>query len=532
MENDIRLPPTIEAQVYLAAIIENSDDAIVSKDMNGFITSWNKSAQRIFGYSATEAVGKHITLIIPQDRLHEEDKIISALRSGNRIDHFETWRRRKDGTLVPVSVTVSPIRDREGVIIGASKIARDISERINAEKAVQDSAQKKDEFLANMSHELRTPMNAVIGIANLLQSMDDLPEKAKTFVGTLKISADNLLELINDLLDFAKIESGAVELDQVEFCLAEQVEKVISVTNVRAREKGLNLYVLVDPELNGRGFIGDPLRLHQVLMNIVSNAIKFTDKGSVQVYVDSMPGPEADKPIIRIKVTDTGIGIHPEKLGQVFDKFMQADTSITRRYGGSGLGLSIAKAFVEKMGGSISVSSQLGIGSTFTVSLPIQTSGNVSEKKIFSANTVPKAPSHNRNVLVVEDYEPNVLVVGAMLDMLGYDYDVAENGFEALRKFGQNNYDVILMDLQMHELDGLESTRLIRKIEGEKGITKTPIIAMTAHVREQDKNKCFEAGMDDFIPKPFEPSVLSEKINRFIDFKKKVHDITVDVKEG
>ncbi|MDB5490688.1 MAG: sensor hybrid histidine kinase [Micavibrio sp.] len=510
---------------YLSAIIESSDDAIVSKNLNSIITSWNKSAERIFGYSAEEAVGKHISLIIPTERLGEEDKIISTLRSGERVDHFETWRRRKDGKLIPISVTVSPIRDSKGTIVGASKVARDISDRIEAERAILDAAQKKDEFIANMSHELRTPMNAVIGLSNLLMVMDDLPPKAKMFIDTLKLSADNLLDLINDLLDFAKIENGAVELDQIEFSLAEQVEKVISMANVRAREKGINLYVQYEPVLNRKTFVGDPLRLHQILMNLVSNAIKFTDKGSVQVSLTTTEATEPNIMKVNLTVTDTGIGIQADKVERVFDKFMQADSSITRRYGGSGLGLAITKAFVEKMGGTIGVTSEYGVGSTFTVTLPLKFTEASSTVQSFSVNIAPELPKHDRNVLIVEDYEPNVLVVASMLEGLGYSYETAQNGFEALRKFGQNQYDVILMDLQMHELDGLEATRMIRKIEMEKNITKTPIVAMTAHVRDQDKNKCFEAGMDDFIPKPFDPALLAQKLARFIDFKQKLKDL-------
>lgn len=221
------------ASAYLAAIIESSDDAIISTDLNGFITSWNKSAEQIFGYSAEEAVGRHITLIIPAEHL-EEDKILNTLRTGNRIEHYETIRRHKDGHLIPVSLTVSPIRDSEGNIVGASKISRDISERINAENAIIEISRKKDEFLANMSHELRTPMNAVIGLATLLKSMPSLPETAKKYVDTLKLSADNMMDLINDLLDFAKIESGSIEMETIAFNLAEQIEKAVNVINVKS----------------------------------------------------------------------------------------------------------------------------------------------------------------------------------------------------------------------------------------------------------------------------------------------------------
>lgn len=509
------------ASAYLGAIIESSDDAIIAKDLNGFVTSWNKSAERIFGYTAKEMIGRHITLIIPAERLSEEDKILTTLKTGKRIDHFETWRRHKDGHLVPVSLTVSPIRDVAGNIIGASKVSRDISDRINAEAALKETGRKKDEFLANMSHELRTPMNAVIGLSNILKQMDDLPEKAVKYIDTLKLSADNLMELINDLLDFAKIEADSFDLDSTDFNLAEQVEKVISVINVKAREKNLKLHVNYASNLN-HNYIGDPLRIHQIMMNLLSNAVKFTERGYIEVDVSGVVDETANVTTITIKVSDTGIGIQEDKLKNIFDKFTQADSSITRKYGGSGLGLAITKACVEKMHGTISVESEYGVGSTFTAVIPLENSSNTASVKNFSASKAPNDPFVHKNILLVEDYEPNVLVAGSLLEDLGYDYDVAPNGFEALRKFVHGQYDVILMDIQMHELDGLEATRRIRKIEKEKGLSRTPVIALTAHVRDQDKNMCLEAGMDDFIPKPFETALLRQKVARFIHRNKEI----------
>jgi PAS domain S-box-containing protein len=517
------------ASAYLGAIIESSDDAIISKDLNGFITSWNKSAERIFGYTGEEVIGRHITLIIPTERFSEEDKILATLKAGDRVDHFETVRRNKYGRMVPVSLTVSPIKDSAGNVVGASKVARDISERIMVQTALEESARKKDEFLANMSHELRTPMNAVIGLASLLKVMDGLPEKAVKFVDTLKISADNLMALINDLLDFAKIEAGSVELEEVEFSLAQQIEKAISVSNVRAREKGLALYVNYASSLN-RHYFGDPLRIHQVLMNLLSNAIKFTERGSVEIEINGDAEAGTGTTLVAFRISDTGIGIAEDTLATIFDKFSQADSSITRRFGGSGLGLAICKALIDKMGGTISVDSQVGVGTTFIVKLPLKNSQKSSSVESFSASSAPILPVNIKNVLLVEDYEPNVMVAGAMLDQLGYDYEVARNGFEALRKFVRGRYDVILMDVQMNELDGLDATRRMRRMESEKNLHHTPVVAMTAHVREQDKDKCLDAGMDDFIPKPFDPQVLAQKIGRYIHMNKKIEQIETAAK--
>lgn len=500
------------SSAYLGAIVESSDDAIISKDLKGFITSWNKSAERIFGYKADEAIGRHITLLIPSERLDEEDKIIAAIKRGERVHHFETMRRHKDGHLIPVSLTISPIRDVTGEIIGASKISRDISQRVATEEALRQLSLKKDEFLANMSHELRTPMNAVIGLSNLLKGMD-LPEPARKFIDTLKISADNLMDLINDLLDFARLESDSIEFESIEFDLAEQIEKAISVINVKAREKNLSLHVHYSASL-GRNFIGDPLRIHQVIMNLLSNAVKFTDHGSIEMDISGTPD-DRDMTVVTLKVSDTGVGIARDKLNSIFEKFTQSDSSITRRFGGSGLGLAIVKGFIEKMNGTITVNSELGIGSTFIVTLPMK-SGTKSSRSAPIGHIGHSVSVEHKNILLVEDYEPNILVAGALLERLGYEYDIARNGFEALRRINHCRYDAILMDVQMHELDGLEATRRIRRIEKEKGLSSIPIIAMTAHVREQDKSKCVEAGMDDFIPKPFNPDELRTTLSRYV----------------
>lgn len=498
---------------YLGAIIESSDDAILSKDLNGIITSWNISAERIFGFTTEETVGQHITMLIPTERLPEEEQILRQLRAGNRIEHFETMRRHKNGTLIPVSLTVSPIRDSLGTVIGASKVLRNISERIEIQKALKEMSQKKDEFLANMSHELRTPMNAVIGLTNLLKASKTLSERDQKFVETLKVSADNLMELINDLLDFAKIDADSLQFEHIEFSLAEQVQKVITIMSVRAQEKGLKLHLSYAPTLDCK-YWGDPLRIHQILANLISNAVKFTHKGRVEVMIDGTKESNGSTHIT-FAVRDTGVGIPQDKMHLIFDKFTQADPSTTRQFGGSGLGLAITKGLVEGMGGTIGVQSEMNIGTTFTVMLTLK-NGEPEAPLDFSAEEAPTQNALHKHILVVEDYEPNILVITAMLDQSHYTYDVVRNGNDALRKFHTNTYDVILMDVQMPELDGFETAQKIRQLEASVGLEPTTIIAMTAHVREQDKKKCTASGMDDFIPKPFEPEMLESKLTRYI----------------
>ncbi|MEI9904410.1 MAG: ATP-binding protein [Asticcacaulis sp.] len=493
----------------LAAIVESSDDAIIGKTLDGIITSWNASAARIFGYTVAEALGQHITLIIPDDRRDEELVIIGKVRAGQRVDHFETKRRHKAGGLIDISLTVSPILDERGRIIGASKIARDVTDQRRTEALLAETSRRKDEFLANMSHELRTPMNAIIGIAHLLTVSQGLSPKDQRLVSMLKQSSDSLMGLINNLLDFSRLESGSLHMEMTEFDLAALIEKAVMLVEVPAREKGLKFDFISDPALMDC-YVGDSLRLQQVLTNLLANAVKFTEHGGIEVHVH-VKDRQADTTTVLIDVSDTGIGIEPDKVGVIFDKFMQADASTTRRFGGSGLGLSICKALVEGMGGRISVVSRPEVGSTFTVELPL---GNAAVQA--PAGRKGAAPRVRKNVLVVDDYEPNIVVVTSMLENLGYDYDVAQNGLEAVRRAERGGYDVILMDVQMPGMDGFESTRRIRALESEGDKAATPIVAMTAHVLDKDKAQCYEAGMNNFIPKPFEPALLKDVLAGYI----------------
>jgi CheY-like chemotaxis protein len=352
-----------------------------------------------------------------------------------------------------------------------------------------------------MSHELRTPMNAIIGLSHILSLSEVLGPREQQCVAMLRQSADGLLTLINDLLDFSKIDQGIIEIESVEFSLSEVVGNVVKLMGVRAREKGFDVRLDYDPAA-GDLYIGDPFRVQQILNNLIGNAVKFTDHGGVTISVR----PEDNRLWhgVVIEVADTGIGIAAEKLDLIFEKFTQADSSMTRKYGGSGLGLSICKALVERMDGTVTAASTPGLGSIFTVRLPLERS--------LREVAAPAEPPRDRGrcgVLIVDDYEPNVLVVSCLLDEMELSYDVAHTGMEALRKAMATDFDVILMDVQMPGMDGYECTRRIREMEQEKGLDQVPIIAMTAHVRAVDRSACLEAGMTDFIAKPFLPSDLA-----------------------
>lgn len=391
-------------------------------------------------------------------------------------------------------------------------ILRETAVRLNvALEEAHKASRAKTDFLANMSHEIRTPMNAVIGLTSiLLQS--ETAEKNQLFLKTLKTSADQLMTLINDMLDFSRIESGLVELERDWFSPCELLRSCLSVISVEARRKHLSLVSHEDCSVRCEVY-EDIQRVRQILMNLLSNAVKFTAQGrvSVRCVIDTTD----DGDVLEICVRDTGIGIPPEKARAIFDKFTQADSSISKRFGGTGLGLSISRSLAELMGGAIVVESEVNVGSTFTLRIPVQTrqrDGCIDEqagKGPVSAVTDP------HRILLVEDNPTNVMVATGLLEQLGYSVDVADCGRDALEKSAQARYDLILMDVQMSEMDGYETTRRIRARENGDG-RRVPIIAMTAHAFSDHKDLCLQAGMDDFLPKPFKLENLSEKIRSLI----------------
>ena len=403
-------------------------------------------------------------------------------------------------------------------------------ERFRVEKELRGALEQaqsaniaKSEFLANMSHEIRTPMNAVVGLSNLLQAHDLPVAKQQEFIRTLQLSSQHLLQLINDLLDITKLETREMKLDEGEFSLGQMLTEVVSIQQVRAKEKGVLLLLQYDDRGSDR-FIGDPMRLKQVLINLIGNAIKFTHAGHVAVTCNLMPPTPEGESICHLDVTDTGIGIAPEHLGTIFNKFTQADTSITRKYGGTGLGLSITKTLVDLMNGTISVQSTPGKGSRFSLELPFKIVGGAAAAAVSAPIeytkptlvTDTKQPSGEPiKILLVEDYWANVLVATSILDNLGFQYEVAENGLEAVRRYTEGRFDAVLMDVQMPDMDGIAATHAIRDLEKREARRHTPIIGMTAHALKGDRERCLASGMDDYISKPFQPSELEEKLRYY-----------------
>ena len=359
------MPDRSESEARLAAIVASSADAIVSKDLNGRITSWNAAAERMFGYTAAEAVGQSITMVIPRERLNEEVEVLSRIRAGLSVEHFHTIRRHKDGTAIDISLTVSPIRNANGEVIGASKIARDITEQLRQRKVVEEASRLKDEFLAVLSHELRTPLNTVLGYARLLRREDkrmtgELRERA---FDALERNADALTLLVNDLLDTSRVVAGKLRLELLPCALDEIVMQAVETIRPPAEAKGISVEVTLEPGLT---VLADRDRLQQVIWNLLSNAVKFTPAGGqIDVRARSQPGCAA------VSVQDTGIGIAADHLPFVFQRFWQANTGPSRAFGGLGIGLALARHLTELHGGEISaVSHGPGHGSIFTVSLP------------------------------------------------------------------------------------------------------------------------------------------------------------------
>ena len=361
-------PDRLEREALrLAAIVSSSDDAIISKDLNGIIQTWNRGAERIFGYTADEVIGKSITIIIPEDRLDEETEVLRRIRAGLSVEHFETIRRRKDGSPINISLTVSPVKTPEGRVVGASKIARDVSEQLRLRAAAEDASRMKDEFLAVLSHELRTPLNTVLGYARMLRQDEDearMPEDLRRrALEALERNADTLSRLVNDVLDTSRVVTGKLRLI-FETCVIDQlIEEAVETVRPAAEVKDVSIERRLEHNL---AVMGDRDRLLQVVWNLLSNAVKFTPAGG-SIVVEA----RRESGVVQISVADTGVGIRPDDLPLVFQRFWQAHTGVSREFSGLGIGLALARHLVELHGGTIHAESPgVGHGATFTVALP------------------------------------------------------------------------------------------------------------------------------------------------------------------
>jgi PAS domain S-box-containing protein len=508
------LPPGFDSpEHFLAAIINSSDDAIVTKNLDGIVTSWNKGAERLFGYRADEMIGQPILKVIPPDRKSEEPAILQRLRNGERVDHFDTRRMHKDGHEFDVSLTISPVKNRAGEIVGASKIARDITLQKQAERVLatanEETARQnrqKDEFLTTLSHELRTPLQSIIGWVQILQGGDHNEGELAEGLDVIARAAKSQQHIIDDLLDMSRILSGKVRLDVQKFELGTVLEAALETVRPAAMAKGLKLHSVIDPL--GTPVSGDPQRMQQVFWNLLSNAIKFTPRGGrIEVLLQRVNSH------LEVSVTDTGIGIASDFLPHVFDRFRQADASTTRNHGGLGLGLAIVKQLVELHGGNVfAKSAGIDKGATFSVMVPRaavspQTSGPTRRdgRGERSERAIPALDGIS--ILVVDDDEDSRVMVAKTLEKAGGRVTKAGGADEALRAVDAELPDVVVSDIGMPGKDGYSLLEELRSRSPDKG-GKIPAAALTAYTRVEDRVNAMCAGFQILLPKPVDAAEL------------------------
>lgn len=495
---------------FYKSVVEDGSDIIFIVDYNGNILYHNNSVKEILGYRASSLVGKNFFSFIPPHLQSSFKKAIKSSTKKRFNKSIEFQFLAKDKTYKYLEFNSVNLRQREQI---ESLIldCRDISQRKKDAEELMRAQKAKEQFLANISHEIRTPINGIAGMASLL-SQNPTKEEQRTYLSAIRSAADNLKVIINDILDLASIESGKLQLEKIGFSLNDLLHSLIDTYGVQASEKGVKLAFTLAEDAN-KVFIGDPVRLNQILINLIGNAIKFTHTGSIHVSVKVDKVKEGICKL-RFDITDTGIGIPEAKLQTIFESFSQADASVTRKYGGTGLGLTIVKQLIELQKGNIRVTSEENKGSTFsfTISYKLGTTEFFDESKLYKPkhNTQIK----NASVLLVEDNDINRLYAGSILKMWGCHFETAENGVVALEKVRNNSFDVILMDIQMPVMDGFETTKAIRNGDPKK--SKIPIIALTANATQKDFEKCIAMGMNDCITKPFTQDDLFKTLTKYL----------------
>ena len=519
-----------EAQRDLQLVLDAAIDfLVVATDRTGVMRVFNRGAERMLGYAAHDVVGCATPLLIHDTGELEARARELTAQTGVAVEGFEVFTQQaklglterrewtlvgKDGRRVPVSLVVSPMVDLDGGISGYLGIGRDISAEVEARRqteaamqAAESANRAKSQFLANMSHEIRTPMNAVLGVTELLAESELNPQQAE-YAAMILTAGRSLLQIINDILDISKIEAGKMEVERAPFNMLDVLKSVEGILSLKAHEKGLVLACDMPAQVPAL-VVGDGVRLQQVLVNLVSNAIKFTHHGEVRLSVTVAPGAQTDQTLWHFCVSDTGIGMDPGQLQRIFQPFVQASSSSSRQYGGTGLGLTICKSLVELMGGTLEVASIPDRGSHFRFAIalaPLLTEGPLPER------APPSAPPRfdGLRVLVVDDAVLNQFVARSVLRSAGATVLCASDGREAVELLRESGHDVdvVLMDVQMPVMDGYEATRRIRQ---ELGLCM-PVLGLSAGVTAEQADRCRSAGMDGFVGKPFQKMQLLQAI--------------------
>jgi PAS domain S-box-containing protein len=514
---------------YSLSLIEASRDPLVTISIDGKITDMNEATVTITGLDRNHLTGSDFFDYFTKPHMARE--VYKEVFAKGSVADSPLTLRHKDGKLTDVLFNGSVYKDDQGNVLGIVVVARDITdqkrietelieakvfaelatgiaeeEKRNAENATliaENAVKAKQQFLSNMSHEIRTPMNAIIGFTKVVLKTH-LNSKQKEYLDAIKISGDALIVLINDILDLAKVDAGKMSFEKTPFELKSSISSMLHLFETKIKEKNLKLIKQYDSNIPVV-IVGDPIRLHQIILNLISNAVKFTSKGKITVAVRLIE-EDIENTTVEFAVTDTGIGIPEEKIVAIFDNFQQASSATSSTYGGTGLGLAIVKQLVESQGGSIKVISKEGEGTTFSFRLTFEktTTNAEEETEILAVDKIGK----NIKILVVEDIPLNQLLMKTLLDDFGFECDIAKNGKIAIEKMKISSYDLVLMDLQMPKMNGFEATEYIRK----KMNSNIPIIALTADVTTVDLDKCKSVGMNDYIAKPVDERLLYNKI--------------------
>jgi len=516
----------LESQ-YSLSLIEASLDPLFTISPKGKITDMNQATVKVTGVSREQLIGSDFCDYFT-DSVKAKKGYQQVFKNGFVVDYPLTMI---DGKLIDVLFNGSVYKDDKGNVIGAVVVARDITEqnrfekelteakifaelatsiaeeaKIEAEKATliaENAVRAKQQFLSNMSHEIRTPMNAIIGFTKVVLKTD-LTAKQHEYLSAIKLSGDALIVLINDILDLAKVDAGKMTFEQTPFKLESSISAMLHLFETKILEKNIQIVKKYDP-LIPEVLVGDPVRLHQIILNLVSNAVKFTSKGKITVSV-SLLSQDENQATVEFKVSDTGIGISENKIDTIFGNFQQATSGTSRLYGGTGLGLSIVKQLVESQEGSVCVVSKIDVGSTFKFTLSFDKTTIILDEELEKIEL--DNDKLNIKVLVVEDIALNQLLMKTLLDDFGFERDIASNGKIAIEKLALKEYDIILMDLQMPEMNGFEATDYIRNTLN----SNIPIIALTADVTTVDLAKCTAVGMNDYLAKPIDEKLLYNKI--------------------